>query len=416
MHKSGRHLMLALAFKNRKDAIDYMENQGRCFVLNIDPETIKERGLWSNSLAATCVEFEVPEELFAQPPKSKLGKLWWKYLFWPKKPKPNDECQVRRNALFYALPKLPVFLSVKFVFAILCLLYALYIIVARPISWFFGWWPITWEEAWERIKDPRAYDWKMNSLGGSSWTRGYLKKFKDDKHVDTMKFAPFVFTFFLLSLLMSILFAMDIGSGLNFLWLILSLISTNLFFSYGRIFRIFTDEIEEIFTISWITFFSIWFIFAIIHNVFFLESLTAGTFAYNLSSALCVIGYIAFGIIILIFLVYFLSILIKSELFKKTLRKIRSKMKINLGKGIEKKREHERRKEQAKAIAKQEELLKAEKESREYQEYLLNFFTKKEEQVNLKNIPSTYKRSSVIRNAKIKFWTTKKKVCRPYEK
>ncbi len=384
-HRSGRHTMLALAFSDKKEAMFYLQSQGGVYQFEIDPGEIKQGKNWGSSLATTFVEFEVPKELFAQAPKSKLGKLWWKYLFWPNSPKAIDECQVRKLALFYALPKLPFFILAKVLLVLSYIMYALYHIIARPISLFFGYWPISWEETMRKIRYPQAYNWSINVKQGC-----YLGIYRKEKFTGkAMITSPFIFLLLFVSLSATIYFMSTMGQGFNFSFGFVSLACFSLFSYRSRILESLSEfgknDSLAIFAISFVAFYSI---LSVVYLVFF-------ELNDPLSFFLSAVG-ISVGLTFVILLIVLF--------FKENKGAI--------------KRYFERKEKSTKIIAKiaREENRKAKEEKKrlEYQKYL-QAFTNPEDSVTLQNLPSTFESNKLKRNARIKFWTTKTKVCRPYE-
>lgn len=375
MHRSGKHIMLALAFKKRSDAVQYLVRDSYYYESSIDPATIRANSGWGEALATTFVEFEVPKELFAQPPKTKLGKLWWKYIFWPNSPKAIDECQVQKLSWFYSLPKLPFFILAKIMLVVGFFLYPIYIVIARPISLFIGWWPITWEESLNRMRHPRGNKWDMDVR--QDW---YLEIWRKGKYTGKhMMVSPLVATIFIVLLGLTIFFMINMGHGDNFFFGLLSLAGLSLISQWGGILNAFVDADKgDRIALAFSFFFGGWVLMSVIAIFFLRENMD------DLSKFSVCIGCVV-GIILLLF--------IGLPLLKEKQKDIRIRL--------------QGRKEQRMAE-------KEEEERKNYKKYLLAF-TKPEDKVTLKNLPGTFESNKLRRDARIKFWTAKTKVCRPYE-
>lgn len=385
--RSGKHTMLALAFNDKKEALSFLESEKGSYKLAIPPCRIKDGEKWGGSLASTYVEFEVPKDLFAQKPKSKLGKIWWKYLFWPNSPKAIDECQVRKIALFYALPKLPFFILAKILLLIIYFIYAIYHLIARPISLFIGWWPITLKETFKKISSPKTYNWSLDVREGF-----YLEIFWKGKRTKKEMFTSPLILLLIFSLLILVAyFMLNMGDGWNFTFGFLSLMCFSILtYHSGALEKIFKISNDDSFNFSFYSFIALFLVSAIPYLLFFKIELW-------LNILFLVIGLF----ITLIVIFHTIGWIFNNnkdkiiKLFIKSEKKITSK--------LNKKAEKERKKEE-----------KARKKKEEYQQYLKKF-TKSEEIVNIDNLPGTYEKNKLKRDARIKFWTIKTKVCRPYE-
>ena len=93
-------------------------------------------------MGSTVEEFEVPEELFAKKPKTKPGKLMWKWAnLWFKK-NPRDECEYRKRKIiaFTIQPPLTIpWWLIKY--SIGGILHALYVLLASLVILFVGFRP-----------------------------------------------------------------------------------------------------------------------------------------------------------------------------------------------------------------------------------------------------------------------------------
>jgi len=377
-HRSGHHIMLALAFNDKKEALSYLQYERGSYRYEIDPSEIKDGENWGSSLATTFVEFDVPKELFAQPPESKLGKLWWKYLFWPNSPQAVDECQIRKLNLFFALPKLPFFVLSKVFLVLFFILYAFYNIIARPSFLFFGWWPITLKEMLDRIKRPQAHSWDMDVREGY-----YLQIYKNGEYTGKhMIISPFMFLSLLLSLVLTVYLMFTMRQDINFLLGVVSLFLLAVLSHKSGALRYLLDMDNDDSFGSTLAFFLISFpVLSLCKTIFFKP----------INPAFMVLPAIGIGIgllIIVLIIVYY---------FKEN--------KVNIKKFFKRKT----------TIPAETEKGREEKKKLEYQKYLQEF-TSPEASVTIKNLPGTFESSRLKRDARIKFWAVKTKVCRPYER
>jgi len=93
-------------------------------------------------VAATTAEFDIPKELFAKKPETNFQKKLWKYvnLFFSKDPK--DQCAYRKRKIFaFTLqpPLVLIGLSIKLSGGVA---YALYVLIASLVAFFFGYKPM----------------------------------------------------------------------------------------------------------------------------------------------------------------------------------------------------------------------------------------------------------------------------------
>ncbi len=122
-------------------------------------------------LAVAVVEFDVPEELFAKRPQTRIGKIMWRWvnLFFDKEPK--DQCAYRRRKWIAFTIQPPIVL-------IFSLLSSLYVLVASIIVFFFGFRP---RPILSEIKDAfllRKNDYEVREYtehGYKVWSREFFK-------------------------------------------------------------------------------------------------------------------------------------------------------------------------------------------------------------------------------------------------
>ncbi len=366
--RSGKHTMMAIAFNDATSANAFLikYNDG-IYDRDIPTESIKAGENFGASLAVCYVNFEVPKELFAQKPESKLGKIWWKYLFWPNRPKEKDECQTRKLSWFFSWMKFPLFLIAN-------LLYSLYTIVASLITMFVGYCPIHPKNLVYRLIHPVMSNWSIDVRANGKYTK--LLIIYDRYGNPTSKrfwFSPILLALFagMIYLLIFLFPNAQKDASKLFLELIVVAIFIPILVGFNA-HRFFKDE-DHSFNLALLTSSTI-LTASGIYILFWL--------APRMEGGNSVFAYIFGGIIFLIIL-----FLVYSTFFKDSVQdwfyeiKRRREMKIR----------------------------------EDYQQYLLNNFTTPEEKVNLDNLPKTYDESNLKRDVVVKFWSTKAKICRPYE-
>lgn len=376
LHRSGPHRLSILAFNNYEKAVSHLLKCDGNYKEAIDDQLIEVADAHNGALAGTSIEFTIPAEFFAQEPKSPIGKFFFWYLKWPNR-KANDECSVRRAAIF-ALPKLPFFVAwwlLKFVGFILFLLYML---IAPGCAWFFGYQPICPTEWWERIKDAFLYtDIDLNIYAGGQQYQRYhgYKKLGYYEEGKKMWFSPMDITLYLLLLS------------------IMGFIATKMFFIGAymigfllvlAIFVAIVNAHSERLIKGWKK-----------NNHWITCTLVYLGLSWILSLIFTVIngipakdGPIANDFIFLGLIVVTCAVLIVAIAFMKVVRSKKSTSKTE-----EKKPDP--------ALA--------------YRHYLLRHFTRPKNKVDLKQLPETFSSSQKARNFRVSFWTLKAKVCRPYE-
>ena len=122
-------------------------------------------------LAVAVVEFDVPEELFAKPPKTRIGKMMWRWVNLWFDEESKDQCVYKKRKLIAFTIQPPVVL-------IFSLLSSLYVLVASIIVFFFGFRP---RPILSEIKDAfllRKNDYEVRKYtkhGYKVWRRGLFK-------------------------------------------------------------------------------------------------------------------------------------------------------------------------------------------------------------------------------------------------
>jgi hypothetical protein len=149
LYQPGTHKLSALAFLKRSEGVESLlkyENQNGLITYSYPIEfksnevEINIRGYESPPiLAATVVDFDVPEELFAAKPQTRFSKaVWWWVNLWHEK-EPIDQCDYRRRMILAFSFKIPAFLiGAVVMYLISGTFYSLYILIASLLCLFFG--------------------------------------------------------------------------------------------------------------------------------------------------------------------------------------------------------------------------------------------------------------------------------------
>lgn len=377
--KSGKHIMVALAFRSLSAAAYFLvkeEEDKGLYEAPIYISLSRDNSLDSDChskkiLASTVIDFTVPSELFAKKPETKMAKLFFNYLYWPTRPKPTDECQVRKFAIFYALPKLPFFLLIN-------LLYTIYLPVASLTLLFFGYQSIGLGEIRRRILSPVAsgYEWDVY-VRGQSLTNAREIYENGRRAFKEIWFSPFHLTGFFSFLALSLWLFAGFNSNVFFPGLtVLSMLGI-LTFLFLILKRFFDEDYVAIILVIIILLYS----FAIGIIFLFFREIPETEYRYE---------YLCLYTIEIIVSGFLLLILLKSEITStKWYRNNFTKAKESATK-------------------------KSEKE-KVYSDYLLENFTILKKEVNLKNLPDTFEVNQFKRNLVIRFWSAKANVCKPYE-
>ncbi|MFH0814927.1 MAG: hypothetical protein V1902_02515 [Candidatus Falkowbacteria bacterium] len=151
VHRSGKHRLTVLVFgkwTQGKDSVYELEKKKESGDFSVAvPFANEEQELLAtlktfNILAATVVEVEVPAELFAPKPKSRVGELIWKLtnrgLFY--KQPPTDQCAYRKRRLLL-LFRWPIDLILAICWAVIGILARPAIAIAWLCVWFAGYRP-----------------------------------------------------------------------------------------------------------------------------------------------------------------------------------------------------------------------------------------------------------------------------------
>jgi hypothetical protein len=110
-------------------------------------------------VAFTVVEFEVPEELFAKKPETKLGKAIWKWVNLLFDEEPVDKCHYwKRNIIAPFI--VPIWCFFKY---LICgTVYSLYVLLASLITFFVGYRPRhVLKEMWGAFTFNRYNEWSV---------------------------------------------------------------------------------------------------------------------------------------------------------------------------------------------------------------------------------------------------------------
>ena len=377
--KSGKHIMLAIAFKKLSAAAHFLvkSEESKSFYaqpIYISATTNHEtfNSDYNRSgmiLASTKVEFTVPQELFAKKPETKMAKLFFNYLYWPNTPRPRDECQVRKLAIFYGLPKLPFFLLIN-------LLYAVYLPLASLIILFSGYQSISLSEIFRRIFSPVAYGYEPDVyVVGQSRTqaraiyRNGVQSFKETW------FSPFHLTGLFSFLAFFLWLFKTSNANVLFPGFTVIAILFTLLFAFFILRRFFDEEAVGV------TLAVIFFLYTFVIGMIFLFFREIPIDGYRTRYLVLYAFELGLGGV-------FLALLLRERIVGSSWYEKHFKMKPEEKKGIGEKI---------------------------YSDYLLENFTTPERELNLKDLPDTFETNKLKRDLTIRFWSAKADACKPYE-
>ena len=366
--KSGHHAMLALAIGCKEKALSFLRlNKNERYLHPVPVDVVKDgtvrKNISEKIIASDYVEFNVPKNVFASRPKSRLGKMWFQYVFWPSRPKPKDECQVKKITLLYSLPKLILLIMYN-------IFYLIYLPVAVLTVLFLGYQSIGPREIFIRLFKPFKYtnDWDAFVLGSA------LTQFRViyNKGVATgrkIRFSPAFLTVFAASFVLTIYFMLDHA---NFAYNLAMSMLTFIFFVAFLVH--FLKKYLSNKALAAISLFPV-VAYASGVSIFFLLA------SKSVEHTTMLDWPIYFGILVVAILVgVFGSLIIFVEEIEAMTNRISRKKEKN------------------------------------YKKYLLaNFIQKPDKEVDIKNLPDTFSISRKKRDLVVKFWSTKANVCRPYE-
>lgn len=201
----GYHRIMVLAIQDISHssvtAGDYLKKERNgSFVFDLDWEKAERGGCGMRFYisAATVVEFEIPEELFAKKPETKASQFVWKWANKWYDDDPQDECDYRRRKMF-ALPLMAAWLLLKH--GIGGTVHALYVLLASFATFFFGFRPRPiFREMWRAFTFKRYGEWDVSRYGCNFywggrtisayrvWDATQIKK--DDGYVRGIKYMP----------------------------------------------------------------------------------------------------------------------------------------------------------------------------------------------------------------------------------
>ncbi|MBP9715128.1 MAG: hypothetical protein KBD52_01380 [Candidatus Pacebacteria bacterium] len=145
----------------------------------------------SRAIAFAVAEVEVPTELFATSPKSKIGKMIWKWVNYFHSSPPRDECAFRRRAIFAFSTQLPILMIGRIFTTFWKIVTTLWMVGARSIVFFVGYRPypifqdvgqmwrspfdLTFPTSFERSEIRECDQYKL--LKGYSWSNEKEKRY-----------------------------------------------------------------------------------------------------------------------------------------------------------------------------------------------------------------------------------------------
>ena len=172
--------------RRRIDALLRRELEGYQIAVPVDSHQVQ--GLfgyphesWLTIVATSVLEIEVPAELFAHKPQSRLGGYFWKWVNLTHSEPPRDECKYRARMMWAFTGQIvlvALYLAVHLVCAVSCTLYST---IGRAMVLFFGYRPsslliplrIYWTTRLMSWSDNRERHWTEYNL----WTMGTRKSY-----------------------------------------------------------------------------------------------------------------------------------------------------------------------------------------------------------------------------------------------
>ena len=177
----GYHRVMVAVFEDSKPAVKgYLETEesGRYSrSLNWEVAELDQlTALDGSILASAVVEIEVPSELFAQAPKTRWGKLVWRWVNLWYEDDPVDECNYRqRKGFAFTIQPFLALIWWALKFLVGGTIYATYVLCASIITFFFGYRPKPIiKEMWGAFTWQRSDTWSVkrytNGIFGFSST------------------------------------------------------------------------------------------------------------------------------------------------------------------------------------------------------------------------------------------------------
>lgn len=392
LHRAGKHRLTVLAFNNQDDALKYLVQDSRNeYKKDIQNSLVLKYGYIDDCLAANFVDYIVPGELFAKEPTSKLGKLVFHYLLWPRK-KMTDECDMRKQALL-AIPKLLIFVLWYALKITGFVLYLLYMIIAPMILFFIGYCPISLSHWWERIRDlvvsGEFSDCLEVRANGDSID--YLQLYHRDpkrkghynyEYIRTKRMfvSPILLLLGLVTLgaiaiLLPHIFESK-GDVLLFFHIALGIFALILGFILIPRF-VASNNKEKTGVIIFFGWFAVCYILSFIFVILNINYLVKGTTGRTIEISAIIVTAIALVVLAAFFI--------------------------------------DKKSEKVKEVKEKKQKIERKSQEEKYKEYLLENYTTPESKVNLKKLPETFSGNNAIKKFRVDFWTLKAKICRPYQ-
>ncbi len=433
MFSSGKHRLTVFAFRKMDEAEAtekylkrYLALEGKHYARPIyDQKTNEGRHLDSYCSASTSVEFIIPKELFAQKPKSFAGKAFWKYLNWPLRNEPIDQCKTRLKVMI-GVPKLLVYLPWQIVKLAFFTLYTVYMMVAPTVVWFFGYCPQKPSLIWGTVKAV----WKnvnattMNVLQNVNWgdqkyRYWYWTHDSYEKRGVERLFSPFEIALSVVCLVGLFSYTGQMFSEMKQVigFFVLSVPVTILSLIFSR--RTRGGKKENFFMLLSV---SVIIIFAVLSVVAAFNSWPGKS---DLFPVLLIFTFFYAGIFGCTIIVLAITVAIKAiaGLFTVIVEKIRSivesesaraKREAKRRTALEKKRAKEMEKAKKDAIKREKSTEKARVEALKREEYLKTML-KPVEKVILRDLPAPQTFRDGVKRFRVGFWALKAKVCKPYD-
>mgnify|MGYP001614053925 CR=1 FL=1 len=168
LFKPGYHRMAILALAGSDEGLEgliksLLEKHGkfqysRSIGWNHLEKGIIPHALDGNVVAATIVDFMVPEELFAEKPRTRFGNAVWNWVNLWQNESPVDECDYRRRKLF-------AFTLQPIIFLVASVIYTSIVFLGSLVVFFCGYRPKNiFHEVWQALKLERS-EFDMREYG-----------------------------------------------------------------------------------------------------------------------------------------------------------------------------------------------------------------------------------------------------------
>jgi hypothetical protein len=135
----------------------------------LDESQLTDGHTWPYIIAATSVEIEVPSELFAHKPQSKVGKWFWQWVNLMHTEAPRDECKFRARIMWAFTGQIVVALAYLTIHLVVATIASLSAIIGRCLVLFCGYRPSSLIEPLRTFWTSNIDEWR--SVERRFWTK-----------------------------------------------------------------------------------------------------------------------------------------------------------------------------------------------------------------------------------------------------